>query len=71
MYFSCLVPYVHEEFQTEWHPGESYGPFCVLTRGAFKTENDAVRWAREHLNGTPYRVVKYDENEVTETFTPA
>lgn len=57
-YWTVLVPYVPREFRTEWHPDQSHGPFKVLTRGAFPTEAEAIKWGQKHLNGTPY-TVKY------------
>jgi hypothetical protein len=32
------------------------GPFSTLTRGVFKTHGEAIAWARENLNGTPYTI---------------
>ena len=55
-YFTILVPWVAPEFRTEWHPTEKTGPFAVLSRGAFKTEDEAVRWGRAKLGGNPYSV---------------
>lgn len=54
--FTILVPFVPHEFRTEWHPTEDVGPFAVLNRGAFGTIGEAITWAREHLNGTPYSI---------------
>ena len=56
--FSVLVPWVPDDERTEWHPTEKIGLWSVLTRGAFQTEKEARQWAREHLNGNPYSVVK-------------
>jgi len=57
-YWTVIIPFVPSEFATEWHPTESTGQFAVLSRGAFYTEADAIRWAREHLRGTPYSLRK-------------
>lgn len=56
MYYTVVIPWVGLRFATEWHPTENVGPFSVLTRGAFASENDAIEWAREKLRGTPYSV---------------
>lgn len=56
-YFSCVVPYCASAL-TEWH-GDPEGSFSTLTRGAFKTEADAVAWARANLNGAPYSIRRY------------
>jgi len=53
-YWTVIIPYVKRELATVWHPTDSAGPFSTLTRGSFKTEEEAVRWAREKLAGTPY-----------------
>ncbi len=59
-YYSVIVSAVPAEFATEWHPTERTGPFATLVRGAFATEADAIRWARERLNGTPYRIERVE-----------
>lgn len=53
-YYSVIVPWVSPRFQTVWHPTESTGTWAVLSRGAFKTRDDAIAWAVEHLRGAPY-----------------
>ncbi len=53
-YFTCIVPFVPAPFRTEWHPSEKEGPFNPLSRGAFRTEAEALQWGKEHLNGMPY-----------------
>ena len=58
-YFSVLVPYVPAKFATKWHPTSETGPFSVLSRGAFKTFDEAVSWARKNLEGLPYEVKEY------------
>lgn len=58
-YWTVIIPHVLSEFRTEWHPSEAHSGsdlFRVLSRGAFETEREAIVWAREHLNGTPYNV---------------
>lgn len=52
MYYTIIVPFVPREFRTEWHPIT----FSTLQRGAFDSIGDAIRWARENLNGTPYTI---------------
>jgi hypothetical protein len=49
-YWTVVVPPVPSEARpTEWHDEKN-----TLTRGAFKTDVEAIQWAREHLNGAPY-----------------
>jgi len=60
MYYTIVVPYVPPPFRTEWHPDRPTGPFATLVRGAFKTEGEAIAWAREHLGGTPYSIKAYE-----------
>lgn len=55
-YWTVLVPYVSPKFQTQWHPLCKAGPFAVLSRGAFATEDLAIAWAQKNLNGTPYTI---------------
>jgi hypothetical protein len=62
-YWTVIVPSVPPEFATEWHPTERGGVFDPLNRGAFKTEADAIRWARERLNGTPYSLKQRDDEQ--------
>lgn len=54
-YYTVVVPWVGSG-ATQWHPTDKTGPFCILTRGAFETEAEAIDWGREHLNGCPYSV---------------
>jgi len=61
MYWTVIIPWVPPPFRTKWHPRdeEKGGPFDPLTRGAFKTEGEAIAWAREHLYGAPYSLKTY------------
>lgn len=52
-YFSVIIPYAAVG-ATEWHPRSPVGPFSTLTRGAFKTAEEAHVWAAARLNGTAY-----------------
>ena len=69
MYWTVIVPWVPREFQTEWHPRdeEKGGSFDPLTCGAFKTEGEAIAWARDHLGGTPYYLREQASPEALET----
>ena len=58
VYFSVVIPGVPPQFRTEWHPTEPSGQFARLSRGAFQTEEEAIEWARAHLDGTPYSIRK-------------
>jgi len=57
LYYSVSIPYSTKP--TEWHPTEPEGRFSTLERGVFWTREDAHAWAREHLEGQPYTVVKH------------
>jgi len=57
-YFTVLVPW-HPDTPTQWHPSEPTGPFSVLSRGAFNTEQLARAWADRELAGHPYTVKRY------------
>lgn len=59
LYWSVLIPRVPTELSTPWHP--THPGETVLTRGAFKTEAEAIRWAQEHLNGTPYQTRTFED----------
>lgn len=61
-YYTLLVPFVPYKLATEWHPTEDTGPFKVLSRGNFKTVEDAIAWGKEKLDGTPYSVHYVDED---------
>ena len=58
-YWSVIIPHVPAPYRTQWHPTESTGPFRELSRGAFRTQVEAIRWAQSHLDGTPYSLQKY------------
>lgn len=55
-YFTVAIPFAPHEFRTPFHPDTDVGPFSTLTRGVFKTRAEAIAWARENLNGTPYTI---------------
>jgi hypothetical protein len=59
IYYSVLIPWVPVKYQTQWHPTEATGPFSTLCRGVFSTPEEAIEWAKKHLNGTPYSVHQY------------
>ena len=59
IYYSVKIPYVSKG-ATEWHPISPTGPFSVLVRGAFKTEEDAQEWGEAHLAGHPFTIVRSD-----------
>lgn len=56
-YFSVLVPF--SKHPTEWHPTSSTGPFKVLSRGFFRSQEAAIKWAVDHLQGQPYEIREY------------
>jgi len=62
-YWTVLIPY-SEERRTKWHPTERFGPFAVLSRGAFPTPEEAHAWAAAHLEGQPYTLREIDNREV-------
>lgn len=55
-YWTVIVPSVPAALRTPWHPTERGGKFDPLTRGSFSSEEEAIGWAKEHLNGMPYSV---------------
>ena len=57
-YHSVVIPYVEKD-ATEWHPKDDSGPFSVISRGAFASEQEAHRWAKTNLAGHPYHVKAY------------
>jgi len=49
-HYTVVLRYVpSSQFPTVWHPTAPTGPFSVLTRGAFATEEDAHEWAQANL----------------------
>ena len=62
-YYTVVIPYVDRLFSTMWHPTEKEGTMSSLTRGCFKTQTDAIRWAQRELNGTPYSILFVGEGE--------
>lgn len=59
-YYTVRIPYVMPALATEWHPTTAQGPFATLDRGAFPSELEAIVWAKKHLKGTPYSVVRIE-----------
>jgi hypothetical protein len=55
-YYTVIIPWVERQFATEWHPTDAAGPLSTLGRGAFSRREEAIRWAQEHLEGTPYSI---------------
>lgn len=53
-YYTILIPW--SDTPTEWHPTDKTGPFSVLSRGAFRTEDKAHGWATKHLAGNTYTI---------------
>lgn len=60
-YFSVVIPW--SDKPTVWHPAEKEGPFSTLTRGSFKTAEEAHTWAVEHLGHAPVYSVKLYTDE--------
>jgi hypothetical protein len=56
--YTIRIPWVPAVFATVWHPTDMEGPFSVLHRGCFSSEDKAIIWAQERLNGTPYQIVE-------------
>jgi hypothetical protein len=59
-YYTVIIPW--SDTPTIWHPTERFGPFKVLSRGAFATEAEAHAWAEAKLGGQPYEVRLIDDN---------
>jgi hypothetical protein len=55
-YYTVVIPWVPFPRRTEWHPTVAVGPFSSLTRGAFRTMQQAFEWASSHLGKPPYEV---------------
>ncbi len=53
-YWTIIIPFVPKKFQTEWHTNDPEGSFKTISRGTFDTEEDAIQWGKDHLNGCPY-----------------
>ena len=53
-YFTVVIPWVPYEYRTTFHPVFEDAP--PLTRGRFSTWTDALVWAKEKLDGTPYQI---------------
>lgn len=47
--FTVILSYVEPEFRTIWHPTESKGPFARITRGAFKSQLEALQWVDKNV----------------------
>lgn len=58
--FTIKIPYVGPRFRTEWHPLQPEGNFSILTRGSFNTKDEAIAWAGDRLNGTPYSIERVE-----------
>lgn len=56
-YFSVTIPW--SDTPTKWHPTEKRGAFSKLSRGAFKTREEAHDWAKANLEGNKYTVRRY------------
>ena len=56
--YTVFIPWTPRAFRTPWHPEVDTGPLSGLQRGSFPTMEQAIVWAKEHLNGTPYEVRK-------------
>lgn len=55
-YWTVIIPPVPTSFATEWH--DTSARQDTLSRGAFSTKAEAIKWAKEHLRGAPYSVRK-------------
>lgn len=60
-YWTVIVPWIGPEYRTVWHPTDP--TFAPLTRGAFKTEAEAIEWGKAHLRGTPYSLLLINDSE--------
>lgn len=60
MYYTIILAY--EPHGSPWHPTESTGPFAELSRGSFKTEEDAHTWALANIPGYTYRIRPLDSD---------
>lgn len=63
-YWTVVIPYEPDDAKrTLWHPSKDSlgGPFETLTRGAFKSNEEAHDWAREHLGRSAHYEVRHIE----------
>lgn len=56
VYWTLSLPFAGLPKPSPWHPDKETGPFSTLSSGCFRSEEAAHTWAREKLNGGPYRV---------------
>jgi hypothetical protein len=49
MYWTIIISFQAQFADHPFMPHQASGPFSTLTRGAFRTNEDAVRWAKETL----------------------
>ncbi len=64
-YYSVVIPYTDKN-PTIWHPCDATGAFSVITRGCFRTTEQAHQWATEHIPGHAYSVADYDDSWIDE-----
>lgn len=60
MYYTIVLAY--EPHGSPWHPIESTGPFAVVSRGSFRTEEEAHAWALLQIPGYHYVVRSFDDD---------
>lgn len=56
-YFTVVLKFTSDS-PTRWHPTQSVGPFSVLSRGSFRSEDMAHAWAEKHVPGHSYEVAE-------------
>lgn len=62
-YWTVIVPWV-DGSPTPWHPTDKN--FSPLSRGNFKTQALAVKWARNYLDGHPFSLKECPRGDVAE-----
>ncbi len=61
-YWTVRIPY-QVAGQTKWHPTEETGPFSTLTRGAFRTRDEACEWASRALGPGQWEAIEVKAEE--------
>ena len=61
-HWTCVVPWTDSPAKTEWHPTDR--KFAPLSRGSFKSQEDAEEWGRTRLAGFPFSVKFYGNEDL-------
>lgn len=57
--YTVSIPW--SDLPTKWHPTVKTGPFSILTRGVFRSQEEAEQWAAKHLQTHHhYNIMQFD-----------